>query len=510
MFTAKFFSETARCHPFLGNDIVYLPTLEGSWETPYHLEGDCSWIREVIPDIPPGVELRGACVVDLLKMKFEAHLDQYGKEPDWIHRLNLEQQKNFRRFYAITDAELFFCLPNVPRAGLGYFVTDEGITADITRAFDLERLRGIRQLGRLHDPIITDAGFHESYGMLFDHNRLSHSLDVRAIALLMATNNGLTPEETRILEVAGLTHDTLTPAYGDGTKAIDPQYFDEDANYRRLFLRPQWGRVRDMYQIDETLLAATVQGDGVLGSLLDMADKLAYLSRDVDAYVCKYNPDGPLAYPEDYHPIQQLVEKRPSLFGLWGAVRTIDGQMVVDDGEWLGDVLALRALMFRNLYHHPGARCLERMTGIILIKNLIKRGVLSKHSLLILDDTELDRLIERYYGVDITPLIIGSFSLEPRVEIFPTISAAKQREREVINSGVPITFIDAHPSAKAGTHFLVRSGGSIMPFADAYPQETQKIEEILATTTTVKLYYLAVRYNDLPTPLKEVADGLSE
>ncbi len=226
MFTAKFFSETSRCHPFSGNDIVYLPTLEGTWETFYRLEGNCSWIREALPDLPPGAELRGAYVIDLLRMKFEYHLGRYGNEPDWTHHLSLEQRKIFRRSYAIAEAELFFCVPDVPRAGLGYFVTDDGITADITRAFGLERLRDIRQLGRLHDPVVTDASLPVGYGMLFGHNRLSHSLDVRAIALLMATNNHLAPEAIRILEVAGLTHDTLTPAYGDGTKAIDPKYFD--------------------------------------------------------------------------------------------------------------------------------------------------------------------------------------------------------------------------------------------------------------------------------------------
>ncbi len=64
--------------------------------------------------------------------------------------------------------------------------------------------------------------------------------------------------------------------------------------------------------------------------------------------------------------------------------------------------------------------------------------------------------MEGYYGVDVTPLIIGSFALEPRVELFSTVSAAQQREKELIDSGVPITFIDVHPPAKPGTHFLVR------------------------------------------------------
>ena len=35
---------------------------------------------------------------------------------------------------------------------------------------------------------------------MFSHNRLAHSYDVRAIALLMAANNGLTKNDTHTLK----------------------------------------------------------------------------------------------------------------------------------------------------------------------------------------------------------------------------------------------------------------------------------------------------------------------
>jgi hypothetical protein len=336
-----------------------------------------------------------------------------------------------------------------------------------------------------------------------------HSLDVRAIALLMAENNDLPTKERIVLEVAGLTHDTLTPAYGDGTKVIDPDYFDEDLHYRRLLKRQGWPGFREKYGLDEELLVATVEGKGTLGTLLDIADKLAYLSRDVDIYVRKYRPDGPIVYPGNYREVAALVEKRRYIFGLWGTVRVAGGEAFVEDGEWLGDALLVRAHMFKNLYHHPGARFLERITGVIFLKYLIERGELSKQELLKLGDWQLDQLLARRFGKDMIPNIVGMGGLEPRVEVFPTVETARRREEELIASGVPITFIDEHPAAKPGTHLKVKApSGGIVPFAEAYPERAAEIDAILGSTKTVKLNYLDLDYNELSRPFKEIADAL--
>jgi hypothetical protein len=184
--------------------------------------------------------------------------------------------------------------------------------------------------------------------------------------------------------------------------------------------------------------------------------------------------------------------------------------VVFDDKEWLGDVLRLRALMFKNLYFHPGSRYLERMSGVILVRHLIDTGVIRKEHLLRIDDQDLDRILEKHFGQEVNPTIIGLYDMEPRVEICASIEGALRRERELLQSGVSVTFIDEHPPAKGGTRFLVRKDRKICSFAEACPREAEEIETIARSTPTVALYHLAVAYNDLPMPLQKVADVIRE
>ncbi len=507
MYTAQFFSRTTRCHP-LGEDIVYLPvTSDREAKTYYKLPKQREWIKGVLP---PDIFARFAhssAIVSFLQREYERHVQTFGEDPEWLHNMNRCQQAEFCRCHTITEGELLFALPSVPYAGIGYIVTDSGFTHRACETFNLFRLQNIAQLGRLHDPVVVEAGMTPlSYGMLFGQNRLAHSLDVRAIALLMAKNNNLDPRRTRILETAGLTHDALTPAYGDGTKSIDPSFFDEDANYRNLLCGDRWETFRRDYDIDADALVATVQGEGPLGSLLDIADKLSYLSRDVQPYIGRYSPDGPISYSDGYHEVYRFISKRKHLLGLWGTVRTKGDVVFVEDGVWLGDVLTLRAWMFRNLYHHQGSRYLERMTAVVLVRHLIDIGAITKDDLLRYDDFFLDKMIRERFGVEVNPVVADSYNANPRVEVCTTLAHAEERERELLRSGVGITFIDAHPPAKPATHLLVRKKGKILPFAEAYPHETEEIDTIIKGIPTVKVYYLDVPRDRLPWQLREVAD----
>jgi hypothetical protein len=122
----------------------------------------------------------------------------------------------------------------IPYMGIGFIIPDGGLVVDTIRAANLFRLGGIGQLGLLHAPIIG-SGITSSISMLYRHDRYVHSLCVGFICNMIAENVGLSQNLINHAVVAGLTHDTLTPAGGDTVKRIDPEAFDEDQNYNDLF-----------------------------------------------------------------------------------------------------------------------------------------------------------------------------------------------------------------------------------------------------------------------------------
>jgi hypothetical protein len=103
---------------------------------------------------------------------------------------------------------LHAALPSVPRTGFGYVVLRGGFTEETADIFNLRRLKGVVQLSGLQKPS----------GELYRHTRFTHSLDARAIALLMALSNDLEPSLTRTFELAGIIHDVLTSHMAIGLK----------------------------------------------------------------------------------------------------------------------------------------------------------------------------------------------------------------------------------------------------------------------------------------------------
>jgi hypothetical protein len=505
MFSPEFFRRTMRCH-LLSDDTIYLPNC--NLLSLSSLTGD--WWKEVVSEhMLPIACMSSFNAAQCVKEVFFHHLKiNDGEEPAWVYHLSATQLRSYRVEYAMMETDVFSIIPCVHYTGVGFVMICDGLTQETYNVFSLWRLQHIAQLGKLHGPVITESGSPGilSAGSMFSHNRLAHSYDVRAIGLLIAANNGLTETDTRTLEIAGLTHDTRTPCYGDGTKPIDPVLFDEDLNYPKLLHGADWERLRDRYHIDEQLLIDTVQGKGMLGTLLDIADKISYLSADVEAYVSCGRPVGWNEYPGTYEEITGVLARRKYMLGLWSVVKVEDGKVFVDDASWLGDVLLLRALMFKNLYFHPGARYTERMIGTILVRHLIDTGKLQKEDLLRLTDHQMDDIIRKEFGHDTDPAVVGLYNEDQRVEVYPTLAEAERRMEQLLDAGMPIVFIDTHPPAKSGMHLLVRSGNAVIPFQEACPEMASQIDAIIKAAPTVKLYYLDTPYEALPPSFKKISD----
>lgn len=425
-----------------------------------------------------------------------------GREPSWIRQVPAAIQRQLRKLRIMDGLrrEPFAILLQSQSTGFGYVVMEGGLTKATVKTFGLRRLQEIKQLGYLHDPVArSSAEFLPgtgAVGMTFTHTRYVHVLDVMAVLTLILHNNRFPQRARNTARVAALCHDALTPAGGDTTKLVDPEAFDEDAHFPELLERTDWTALRERHRISPRLLVETVQGRGVLGQLLDIADKIAYVSRDLDMYLMRYSLRVPVFHPvkmpAGFTQVEQLADSDPFITGLWDTVRVKDGVVFFTDPDRLVRFLKLRALMFRHLYYNEKARYLEFMFAKVVVSYLYEKGWLTRPQLLNMTDAELDRMIDTFTGRPFSTNHVSFGDGEgPQIEVFPTLEAARAREEELVQGGTPFALLeDLRGKPNPGVDFLVYSHGKVVPLRIARPEGVAKIEELARMPDPYRVYSL--------------------
>ncbi|MFA6601981.1 MAG: hypothetical protein WCT02_03955 [Candidatus Paceibacterota bacterium] len=399
-------------------------------------------------------------------------------EPDWLCKLPDEAQAFIRRAYATgegTDPRAIS--PNISLLGFGYLIPDCGLSEDAVKVFRLARLMGIRQLSFLHDPVSDETTIGSG---VFNHTRYCHSLDTYALAGLIAHILELDPRLLNTLLTAAISHDALTPAGGDSVKLIDPEAFDEDINYPKLLVGKDWEEYRERYGIDRDLLVETILGRGLLGQILDLSDKCAYLARDIHYYAnWSYSRGGDQA--EEFGEVMYLAGHHPDLCALWQHLSHENGRLVIEDPEALTRFLRARAGMFRSLYYNPHSRFFEYMLGKGVVNHLYRTGRVTRRDLLTRTDAWLEEMmnqeLETQYLLTSASSISGAW-----IETFPDQEQAKKRAAELASDPRVIVIADTfHVHTSDGTrNFQVRHGGQVMPYAEARPEQVKLLKELMS------------------------------
>jgi hypothetical protein len=379
-------------------------------------------------------------------------------------------------------------VPSFPFSGLGGYVVDldaHGLLGRAFQLFGLARLHGIRQLGWLTTPLLSEAE-RTTIPLRFDHTRLTHVFDVAAIANLLATSVGLSSSDAATLVLAAITHDARTPAGGDTTKLLDPDFFDEDLHYAELLDQPGISALLADAAIDRERLVSTVQGEGYLGRLLDIADKTAYVSRDAWWYHRRFGNN--MSETEEGTQIHSLLRTHPrDACEAWKSVVRVGNDIAFTDPDALGRFLLLRALLFRALYWHPAARFAEFIVAHVICRHLYETGVVSRSQLLTWTDDELDAHIDPYRLTWFTEMF-GT----PRCEGFDTAPAAEHRRQVLLEQGERFVLIEHWPRRlKTGTSFFITDGTeSLRPFSVVAPDAAAAIESIAEVQYPHRLYWV--------------------
>lgn len=475
-------------------DIVYIPEQLSSREAEKarrQMFGNKLLLQvfaETIPGAHPEI-YSPITALGVLLIAHDKHFSRHGKEPAWVEKAPRLIRRYIRYSAILTDPEYrpMVIQLRLPYAGFGFMVLQDGIIEDTCHAFGLYRLEHVRQLAFLHDPLARE-GDGKSCGALFTQDRFEHIVNAPAFAQLMAVNLGLDEHDLRHLVVAATAHDALTPAGGDTTKLLGPELFDEDRHFRNVFRKPGWQQFREKYGLSETLLEDTVQGNGLLGQLLDLSDKLSYVSRDANNFTDAFPHMRPATcYPRGYYEICRLLDTQPHVCTLWDSVELCDGQLAVGDADKLGCFLKLRALLFQQLYNNPRSRYCEFFLAVLTLRKLEQQGRLDKDKLLSMMDFELEELISQEVGI---PDAMHWLQFNIQAEEYPTLTHASFRERQLRQAGIrAIVTEDLSRQASTGERIRVIHKGRTVPFGEAFPCQARELRAILNSCCSVRLLY---------------------
>jgi hypothetical protein len=385
--------------------------------------------------------------------------------------------------------------------GIFWLEADENLARGVQYALDLCRLFNVRQLSLLGYPVCQAR---RQMGHDFTHNRHIHTSDVYAIGLLLAHNLGVVGDDLTALRLALLIHDGFTPAGGDAMKFVDKDAFDEDARLSELLDDEAWIELCVRCGVfPELPIRICQEKDGLLAQIRDLADTLAYVSRDLHQLAGftreKYVP----AWHEDDETrrlaaVLGQIASIPNAFTLWESVRrSRDGRsIVVENHRRLETFLRARALLFRLLYYNRQARNVEYIIGIRLVQELMKDGLITvddcirsrgKCSI----DELLWHFVEEQTGYNPDHWHRGQRGM---TDTFQTLPEAKQNAmRWTTKHHCAIIYRWPSATKTKTSSWLVEKGGVEMPWSEAYPNRSADIESIMHTPTC---YWVARIHRD--------------
>lgn len=424
-------------------------------------------------------------IIELNGIKYMPSLEELSRNPELLKEI-YEDDEDSRE-------DLTYFNPLV-YAGINGFFLEAGdggdFFYDIENAFKIGRLRAVRQLSLARGVTFPDGDIEFLEG--FHHSRYVHSFDVLSIANLIGHNLGLNKKDLQILQIAALSHDYRTPALGDTTKKVDPPAFDEDVLYPEIFSSENWIDFAKKYQIsstDQDLLKQTILGRGVLGRILDLSDKIGYVSRDLVRYlktevrVVKHDRGS-----SGFEQIKALTESNPLLCSFWESLEISGENIVINDVDKLSNFLRVRALLWKHLYENYDGGLSVAMIGERVLRFLYEKGEINDKAMLRMGDSDLSGVIDNFLGTNIPFDLVHKIPHERFV--FSDLDSALDFAREQSKEESKIVILDDFKIASTSStkKFLVKKDGVITSFDQAMPGEAREIDSIMQVPNQVFVY----------------------
>lgn len=371
----------------------------------------------------------------------------------------------------------------LPFSDLRGYVYEGEEFLEAIRSFPLERLNGIRALGFLTH-ISPDP--KNQYFIEFNHTRFYHSLLVAKTMQTILRRNGMDDKEN-IGVAASLLHDIATPALGDAAKSVDPVNLDEEKFWRDVLDDKSWMYLRGIVA-DSAMLDSIIKNEGVLGQVLDVADRIAYVCRDL--YTFSNDPG-----------VKEILEANSDIGNIYRDVFIEDGQIYFNDPERLRKFLLLRVIITKNLYMHPINQARDLKFAKFLSSyysasdsdtDKLTPSILRRMT----DNEALEWLAQKSGHPDAKTFPFMLFAdfirWQPKhIEKFDNLARLEKRENKLKeNPKIKIIGVKVSNGFNPGTAYKVKGNkGEIVEFREFDPEGALEIEKIAESTAGVFLFY---------------------
>lgn len=390
----------------------------------------------------------------------------------------------------------------LPFSDLKGWVPEGGPYEDFLRHTSLRRLAGIRALSFLS---YIGPEPQSQYFLEFSHDRFDHSLVVAMVIERILRNNYATPKEIITGIFAGLGHDLATPAHGDATMQIDPDNLSEEENWQNMLSENGGIEVFKKYGIDIDEMGKIIKNEGILGTVLDIADRVTYTMKDLQrVIITPHLSINPATYLSE---LQSLLEHYPDIGNIYKDVE-INGstqQVYFINPERLRAFLMLRAHLHEKLYLHPISQGRDLFVAKLLepLYSPIEdpQKPLNPKNLRKMTDGELERMLSEWYQSKYSVL---KSSQNPSSFFFAVVNwypdykqfETDDQAAEFINllslkPDMAIIGVKKRGTFDPATDYLVKDPktGKIIPFRDYDHEGANGIEDISNSLSGIIVYY---------------------
>jgi HD superfamily phosphohydrolase len=328
----------------------------------------------------------------------------------------------------------------------------------------------------------------------FTHSRLDHTLTVALITEEILRQNGFSQKEINIGIVAALLHDIATPAYGDATKQVDMKNLHEEDHWWEVLDKKakdfilQFG-TREMYD-------KIIKNQGVLGKVLDIADRITYTMKDLNALQVEPPKVGqkPNPYLSDLNIIIANYPKIGNIYKTVG-VDLKKQEVFFNDPDILNIFLNLRAHLHQKLYLHPISQAKDLFISKIIaqIYSTDVNSILSPSKLRKMTDNDLLQALGNYHGSSMVSMHPQLVNWDAEFQKFDSIDEAKNKRRKLKRrKNIAVVGIKECRGFDPGTNYKIANGYEYIEFREHNPSAADEIEEIAESTKGIFLFWADV------------------
>lgn len=344
-----------------------------------------------------------------------------------------------------------------------------------------ERLNFVKALGLLTN-ISSDP--ENQYFLPFDHTRFFHTLIVARTGERILQANGASEQDIKTFVASAILHDAATPALGDATKAIDPKNLDEEEFWYEEVDEKGWNYLRSIGATREKI-DDIIKNKDVLGKVLDIADRIGYVTRDAYFF---YDPAAKI-----------LLSNYPKIGDIYKDV-VVDfktGEIYFKNAERLGAFLLLRSILHKDLYLHP-----INIGRDLKFANLLgpyysvteQPGKLTPKMLREMTDDDLMEWIEKAKGLK--PIMHGDSYFDlirwlahfERYETLEEAEKAKERLEKQPKTEV-VGIRESRGFNPATSYKTLNDEGQIVEYKEAEPEQAKMLELMMESTKAFYLFY---------------------